>query len=160
MENEVYELLDKLNIEYKIVNHPPLFTYEDSKKYNIKIDAVICKNLFIKNKDKSQYYIFVLPVEKKANLKLAQELLEESRLSFGDECMLQEKLGVKSGSVSIFNVINLKERDIIFVLDEEILKCQKVAFHPNTNTLSVIFNPNDICKIFEFYNIKYKFIKL
>ena len=160
MENEVYELLDKLNIEHTVVNHPPLFTHEDAKKYNIKLDAVICKSLFIRNKDKSQYYIFALPIEKKIDLKLAQKLLEETRLSFGDENALQEKLGVKSGSVSIFNVINMKEKDIIFVLDEDILNCEKVAFHPNTNTLTVMFNPKEIHKIFEFYNIKYRFIMI
>ena len=56
MENKVYELLDKLHIEYEIVQHPPLFTCEDNKKYNIKMDAQICKNLFVRNKNKSKYY--------------------------------------------------------------------------------------------------------
>lgn len=158
MESEVYELLDKLGIEYKVVNHPPLFTYEDAKKYNIKLDAVICKSLFIRNKDKSQYYVFALPIEKKIDLKSVQKILKETRLSFGDENALEEKLGVKSGSVSIFNAINMKEKDVTFILDEEILNCERVAFHPNINTITVILDPKEISKILEFYNIKYKFI--
>ncbi len=160
MENEVYELLDKLNIEYKKVEHPALFTSEDNKKYNIKIDATVCKNLFIRNSNKSQYYIFVLPLNKKIDLKLSQKQLGEKRLSFGDEAILEEKLGVKTGSVSIFNVINLKEKDIIFILDEDILQCDKVGFHPNINTATVIFKPNELHKIFKHYDIKYKFIKI
>lgn len=160
MEDEVYKLLDKLNIEYMKIEHPPLFTCEDNKKYNIKLDAVICKNLFIKNSNKSQYYLFSIPIEKKMDLKFLQTLLGETRLSFANEDMLGEKLGVKSGAVSIFNIINLKDKDIMFVLDEDILKYEKVAFHPNINTLTVIFNPKELNKIFECYKVKYKFIKM
>lgn len=160
MQNEVYKLLNKLNIEYIVKKHPPLFNCEDTKKYNIEFDAIICKNLFIRNSNKSQYYIFVLPLDKKLNLKSVQLLLEETRLSFGDEKILYEKLAVKTGSVSIFNVINLKKKDIIFVLDENILNYEKVAFHPNINTETVIFHSKEIYKIFEFYNIKYKFVTI
>lgn len=159
MENEVYKLLDKLNIEYTKIEHPPLFTVEDNEKYNIKFDAVVCKNLFIRNSNKSQYYLVSLPLEKRVDLKSLQMLLEEKRLSFGNENVLEEKLGIKSGAVSIFNIINLKDNDIIFVLDEEILKYEKVGFHPNVNTETVIFNPKELYRIFECYNVKYKFIK-
>ena len=74
--------------------------------------------------------------------------------------MLEEKLKIKSGAVSIFNIINIKDNDIIFIVDEEILNCEKVGFHPNENTETVIFNPKELNKIFECYNIKYKFIKI
>ncbi len=160
MENEVYKLLDKLNIEYTKIEHPPLFTCEDNEKYNIKFDAVVCKNLFIRNSSKSQYYLVSLPLEERVDLKSLQMLLEEKRLSFGNENVLEEKLGIKSGAVSIFNIINLKDNDIIFVLDEEILKYEKVGFHPNINTETVIFNPKEITKILGFYNVEFKFIKI
>lgn len=160
MQNEVYKLLDKLNIEYTKIEHPPLFTCEDNEKYNIKFDAVVCKNLFIRNSNKSQYYLVSLLLEKRVDLKSLQMLLEEKRLSFGNENVLEEKLGIKSGAVSIFNIINLKDNDIIFVLDEEILKYEKVGFHPNINTETLIFNPKEITKILEFYNVEFKFIKI
>lgn len=160
MENEVYKLLDKLNIEYTKVEHPPLFTCADNEKYNIKFDAVVCKNLFIRNSNKCQYYLVSLPLEKRVDLKSLQMLLGEKRLSFGDESVLEEKLGIKSGAVSIFNIINLKDKDIIFILDEDILKCEKVGFHPNINTETVILNPKELYRIFEFYDVKYKFIKM
>lgn len=160
MQNEVYKLLDKLNIEYTKIEHPPLFTCEDNEKYKIKFDAIVCKNLFIRNSNKSQYYLVALPLEKRVDLKLLQMLLGEKRLSFGNENVLEEKLGIKSGAVSIFNIINLKDKDIMFILDEDILKCEKVGFHPNINTETVIFNPQEIHKIFECYNVKYKFIEI
>ena len=157
---EVYDLLDKLKIKYIRIKHPALFTYEDVKKNNINIDAVICKNLFIRNSKKSQYYIVALPIQKRANLKLLQTELEESRLSFGDEETLEEKTGVKSGSVSIFNSIKLKDKNIIFIVDEELLQYEKIAFHPNINTETTVFSPKEIYKIFDECNVKYKFIKL
>ena len=160
MEKEVYKLLDKLDIEYTKIEHPPLSTCEDNEKYNIKFDAVVCKNLFIRNSNKSQYYVFVLPLEKRVNLKSLQMILGETRLSFGDENILEEKLGIKAGAVSIFNITNLEDDDIIFVLDEDILKYEKVGFHPNMNTATVIFNPKELSKIFEYYNVKYKFIAI
>jgi len=159
MKNEVYKLLNKLQIQYDKIEHPPLFTCEDNEKYNIKFDAVVCKNLFIRNSNKSQYYVISLPLEKRIDLKSLQMLLGEKRLSFGNENVLEEKLGIKSGAVSIFNIINLKDTDIIFILDEDILKYEKIGFHPNINTATVIFNPKEIHKIFEGYNVKYKFIK-
>ena len=160
MENEVYQLLNKLYIKYEKIKHPPLFICEDNEKYKIKFDAIVCKNLFIRNSNKSQYYFVALPIEKRVDLKLLQMLLGEKRLSFGNENVLEEKLGIKSGAVSIFNIINLKDKDIMFILDEDILKCEKVGFHPNINTETVIFNPQEIHKIFECYNVKYKFIEI
>ena len=160
MKNEVYQLLNKLHIQYEKIEHPPLFTCEDNEKYNIKFNAIVCKNLFIRNSNKSQYYLVVLPLEKRVDLKLLQMLLGEKRLSFGNENVLEEKLGIKSGAVSIFNIINLKDKDIMFILDEDILKCEKVGFHPNINTETVIFNPKELNKIFEYYNVNYKFIAI
>lgn len=160
MKDEVYKLLNQLNIQYDKIEHPPLFTGKDNEKYKIKFDAIICKNLFIRNSNKSQYYLFTLPIEKTVNLKSLQILLEETRLSFGNENILEEKLGIKAGAVSIFNIINMKENDVIFILDKEILKYEKVAFHPNVNTETVIFNPKELNKILQYYHINYQFITI
>ena len=160
MENEVYKLLNELEIEYEKIEHPPLFSGSDSEKYNVKIDALDCKNLFLRNNKKTQYYLVCLPVEKRADLKKLQEKLNETRLSFGNEQVLEEKLGIKSGSVSIFNVINLTDKSLIFILDEDMLKGERVAFHPNINTASVMFSPKYLTKILEHFGAKYKFIKV
>ena len=160
MEDEVYKLLDELEIKYEKIEHPPLFSGSDSEKYNIKIDALDCKNLFLRNNKKTQYYLVCLPVKKRANLKELQEKLQETRLSFGNEQTLEEKLGIKSGSVSIFNVINLTDKNLIFILDKDMLEADRVAFHPNVNTASVMFEPKNLSKILEHFNAKYKFIKI
>jgi len=160
MKEEVYEFLDKLNIEYEKVDHPAFFCEDDHEKYDIKIEATICKNLFLRNKNKSKYYLVSLPLHKKANLKLIQEKLNETRLSFGNEEILEEKLNIKTGSVSIFNIVSVKETDVKFIIDEEILEYEKIAFHPNINTASVIFNANDISKILDNFDVNYEFVNI
>lgn len=160
MENEVYKLLDKLNIKYTKIEHPPLFTCEDNKKYNIKFEALVCKNLFIRNSNKSRCYLVTMPLEKSLDLKALKMLLEETRLSFANEEALEQKLGVKSGAVSIFNVINMKDNGVSFILDKDILKYEKVAFHPNVNTATITINSEELYKILECYNAKYKFVTL
>jgi len=132
MQNEIYKLLNSLNIKYTKTHHLPLFSCEDNKKYNIKFDTMICKNLFIRNGNKSQYYIIIIPLEKKINFKTLQKILSETRLSFGDEKILEEKLGIKTGSVSVFNIINQKCNDIIYILD---VKYERVGFHSSLHFL-------------------------
>lgn len=160
MKEKVYDILKKLQINYEITEHPALFTAEDSEKYGVTIDGVDCKNLFLRNKDKSQYYLVSLPLEKRANLKELQNVLKESKLSFGSDEALYEKLGIKSGSVSVLNIIEIEKTDVKFIIDKNLLKVKKVGFHPNENTVTIIFNPNEIEKILKKYNAKYEFIDL
>ena len=160
MEEKVYEAFKQLNIEYEKVEHPPLITCEDIEKYKVKIDGVDFKNLFIRNKNKSRYYLVCLPVEKRANLKELEAKLQETKLSFGSEETLYEKLRITSGSVSLLNIIEVEKTDVKFVIDKSILQAKKIGFHPNVNTATVLFEPEGINKIMQFYNAEYEFIEL
>ena len=160
MEQKIYDLFKQLNIDYEKIEHPALFTCEDCEKYKIEFNGVDCKNLFLRNRNKSKYYLVSLPLEKRADLKVLQERLEESKLSFGNEEVLLEKLNITSGSVSLLNIIGVEKTDVTFIIDEEILKSEKVGFHPNVNTATVLFSPSDIVKIMEHYNAEYKFIEI
>ena len=157
---QVYEVLDKLGIPFEKVDHPALFSQADNEKNPRNIDAVILKNLFLRNKKKSKYYLFTLPLEKKADLVLLRKTLEETNLSFGDETALEEKLNIKKGSVSLLNIIGVESTDVIFVIDREVLRYERIALHPNDNTASVIFSPEDIYKVLDYYDAKYDFVSL
>ena len=82
MDEKVYKLFRELEIPFEKIEHPALFSCNDNEKYNLSFNGTICKNLFIRNSNKSQYYLIVLPIEKQLNLKDLQKLLNESRLSF------------------------------------------------------------------------------
>lgn len=158
--SEVYAFFDRLGIPYRKVEHPPMFTQADNDKYRPKIDAVIFKNLFLRNKNKSRYYLLSLPLYKKADLLLLQHILGESRLSFGVEAMLEEKLNIKAGSVSVLNIIGVKKTDVIFLIDRSALEYEMIGVHPNDNTATIIFPPGALSKIFDFFGIEYRFLEL
>ena len=160
MEKDVYQLLKQLKIQFETVQHPPLFTCADNDKYGIKFDGQISKNLFLRTKDKTQYYLVSLPLEKRANLAAIQENLGTTRLSFGSDADLEEKLGIKSGAVSLLNIINNAKRDVMFVVDNELLQHPRIGFHPNVNTATVLFSPTEVPKILKHFQVEYNFIDI
>lgn len=159
MENEVYEVLNKLNINFQTIEHQPVFTGDDVAE-NINIDGIYCKSLFIRNKNKSNYYLLSLPIDVRPDLKLLEQDLFETRLSFGNEEVLQSKLNITYGSVSLLNIIGVGRTDVKFIIDKSILGVKIVGFPPNINTASVLFAPTDIHKIMEHYEADYEFINV
>ena len=156
----VYTLLDKLGIEYAKADHQPIFTHADSELLPVQIDAIIFKNLFLRNKDKSRYYLYSLPLTKRADLAAVSKAIGESRLSFGDEYALQEKLNIQHGAVSFLNVIGTESTDVSLLIDSSVFYCDKIGVHPNDNTATVILKPQDIERIFFVCGVDYRFLSL
>jgi Ala-tRNA(Pro) deacylase len=158
--SKVYALFGKLGIKYRVVEHPPIFTEEDNKKHGIQIDSVIFKNLFLRNKNKSRYYLVSLPLEKKADLAALQARLGETRLSFGSEADLWDKLAITHGSVSLLNVIGVGKTDVIHVIDKTLFDSGTIAVHPNDNTATIIFEPKELARIYEHYGVDFRFSEI
>ena len=156
-QQRVKDVFEKLGIQYELVEHPPLFTCDDDAKYGLVFNGVVFKNLFLRNHNKSVYYLVSMPQEKRTDLKQIQECLGEKRLSFGSEEALLDKLNITAGTVSILNIIGSPETDVIFVIDKDALKCEKVGFHPNVNTETILFAPQYIEKIMNMYQVEYRF---
>ena len=157
-QEKVCSVLDCLGIEYRIIDHPPIFTQADSEALPVRIDAVIFKNLFLRNKDKSRCYLYSLPLTKRADLVALAKALGETRLSFGDEDALREKLNTRHGSVSFLNAIGAENTDVVFLTDSSVFDCELIGVHPNDNTATVILRPQDIRKIFDACGVKYRFL--
>ena len=159
MKEKVYEYLKKLDIEFKIYNHPALYTCADNDKYGLVFDGIRDKNLFLRNKNKSKFYLVSMPEIKALDLKTLALKLGESKLSFANEEQLFNKLKIKPGMVSFLNIVEA-EKDVIFIIDEDLLKGEKVCFHPNDNTATVTFSGKDIKKILQDFDVEYKLINL
>ena len=158
---EVLKVYNLLNIDYNLIRHPAIFCRADEEMVkDIKFDGEVCKNLFLKDKKTKSFYLVSLPASKRADLKKISDGLKCHRLSFGNEEELWEKLHIKSGSVSVLNVIGAPNTDVTFVIDKEIVNYDKVAFHPNDNTASISFKPENIVKIMDKYNKKYIFLEV
>ena len=148
---DIYEVFNKLNIEYQMVEHEEVFTAEQSKHIKNMIEGVGGKTLFLK--DKNNYYLYLLDDERQANLKFLSKSLNIGRLSFGNEDELYDKLKLKKGSVTPLGIIN-DNSSVILIIDKT-LKGKKILTHPNINTATVSIRYDDLIKFIKYCNNTY-----
>ena len=126
--------LEKLGVETSTVEHPPLFTVEDSQALRGEIPGGHTKNLFVKDK-KSRLFLLVLGEETEVDLKRVHERIgAQGRVSFGSAELLEEVWGVRPGAVTPFGAINDAEARVSVVLDEAMMAHPRLNFHPLVNT--------------------------
>lgn len=126
--------LAELSIETTTVEHPPLFTVEDSRALRGDIPGGHTKNLFVKDK-KSRLFLLVLGEETDVDLKRVHETIgAQGRVSFGSAELLEEIWGVLPGAVTPFGAINDREGRVTVVLDEAMMAHERLNFHPLINT--------------------------
>ncbi|RME95118.1 MAG: prolyl-tRNA synthetase associated domain-containing protein [Alphaproteobacteria bacterium] len=130
---QLFARLDDLGIAHKTVEHPPLFTVEESKRLRGDIPGAHTKNLFLKCK-KGTLWLLVALESTQIELKRLHARLGSGRLSFGKPELLREVLGVEPGSVTPFALINDTQQQVSVVLDEAMLACEPLNFHPLENT--------------------------
>jgi len=136
-EQKVYDVLEKLNISYVQHEHPPVFTVEQAEQHWENITGAHCKNLFLRNKKGNRHYLVILESSKKAALKSLEKQLGEDRLSFASEERLRKYLGLETGAVSPFGLINDSRKEVQVVIDRDLKKAERINFHPNVNTATV-----------------------
>ena len=137
---------DRLGIASETVDHPPLFTVEDSQNLRGDIPGGHCKNLFVKDK-KSRLFLLVLEEETVVDLKRVHEKIgAQGRVSFGSAELLEEVWGVKPGAVTPFGAINDSAGRVTVVLDAEMMRHDRVNFHPLVNTRTTGVQSTDLVK--------------
>lgn len=141
--NEIYELLDKLGIEYIRHKHRAVFTCEEADKYCGDIEGASSKNLFIRNRRGNKHYLLIIESSKKADLKKMAEILDESKLSFASEERLNKYLKLTRGAVSPFGLINDKNKEVTVIVDKDLWKSDRLQYHPNVNTETVELSRDD-----------------
>lgn len=156
---EVLETLEKMKIKYEIIKHPKAYTTKQADKYVEGHDGVLSKSLFLAGKNDKKFYLLILDDNKRADLKKLSNLVGE-RLHFANEKYLKAKLNLKPGSVSIFGILNNKEKDVNVYIDKNIIKETKISFHPNENTATIFILMDDMFKFLDNLNINYKIIDL
>ncbi len=156
---KVLEYLKGLGILYEIYEHPPLDTIEIALDYWKDIDATHCKNLFFRNHKGNRHYLVIIKDTTPFDIHSLEKILRQGKLSFASEKRMIKYLGVKPGSVSPFGLINDSNHHVYVFLDKQLQKAEKVSFHPNDNTASVVIRFSDLIKFlkerqngFEFIN--------
>ena len=142
----VYAALEALGIRYDRHEHPAVFTAEDASKYWNPIPGTQCKNLFLRNKKGDRHYLVVVEISKRVDLKDLVKIVGDDRLSFGSPERLMAKLGLTPGSVSPFGLIHDAEGSVRVLIDQDLRGAERLIFHPNINTASVVVSWSDLEK--------------
>lgn len=140
----VYDYLDNLGIEYYRVDHESAGTMADCQMVERVLDNVICKNLFLCNRQKTKFYLYVTPQDKPFVTKEFSPKVNSSRLSFGTPEDLERLLNLTPGSVSIMGLIFDKENVVQLVIDKELLTHKDFSCHPCKNTSSIKLRLSDL----------------
>ena len=156
--NKVFSRLKKLNIQYEVFEHPPLETIEIALKYWKDIDAMHCKNLFFRNHKGNRHYLVIIKDTTPFSIRSLEQKLKQGKLTFGSPKRLMKYLGVKPGSVSPFGLINDQEHHVHLFLDQQLQLADKISFHPNDNTASLVLNYCDFISYLDFTGNNYDFI--
>ena len=141
----VFEFLKRLGISYETHTHPPVLTVEEAAQYRSDIEFGENKNLFLRNKKGDKHYLVTIAASKTLDLrKLGEELGE--KLGFASEDRLSQYLDLSRGAVSPFGLINDAKKEVVYILDKDLLNNEKLGFHPNINTKTIIISAKDFEK--------------
>ena len=145
-EIRTYQLLDELGIEFDRTDHPdePATSMEVCADIDAILNVKICKNLFLCNRQKTAFYLLIMPGDKPFKTKELSGQLGISRLSFADEEHMLEYLDLLPGSVSVLGLMNDKDQKVRLVIDEDVLKEDLFGCHPCMNTSSIRFRTKDL----------------
>lgn len=147
-EMAVYELLDKLEISYQRVDHEAAATVDDCHGVDEALGIHICKNLFLCNRQKTDFYLLMMPGLKKFKTKELSAQLGVSRLSFAEAEYMEEFLDITPGSVSVMGLMNDKDHRVRLLIDREFLQDEFVGCHPCVNTSSLKLRMKDVLEKF------------
>ena len=143
---KLFEIFDKLDIKYDIVEHPPAETTEQADSYIEGKEGARTKNLFLANRKDKQYYLIVMDDQKMISLKDYNKLLGEKGMHFVDPDKILEILEQEVGIISVFGLVNTDE-DIIVMFDKDMVDENKImTFHPDDNTKTIFIKNEDIFK--------------
>ena len=140
-------MLKGLGIDFKIYNHPPIFTVAEGAHLKESIPGTHCRNLFLCDKKKAMTLV-VAANETKVDLKAPEAKLGCARLSFGSPDRLWKYLGIFPGAVCPFALVNDKNREVGLVLDAYMMRAETVCYHPLDNAQTIALSPFDLLKFF------------
>lgn len=146
-EIKVYDFLDRLSIEYERVDHQEAETMEICRDIEKILGCAICKNLLLCNRQKTSFYLLMMPGDKPFETKAFSKALGISRVSFADGEYMEKYLDITPGSLSVLGLMNDTENNVRLIIDEDIIKDEYIGCHPCINTSSLKIAAKDILSV-------------
>ena len=149
-EMRVYDLLDHLHMEYWRTDHPDAeaYTMDACKEIDDVLEATVCKNLFLTNRQHTQYYLLMMPGDKVFKTKELSKQIGSARLSFGSPEEMEELLNCTPGSSSVMGLMNDPENRVQLLVDQDILQGEFLGAHPCINTSSLKLRTSEVFGVF------------
>ena len=144
----ICRLLETLRIPYRMVEHPAAGAMEDLVAVEERLGVRISKNLFLCNRQKTVFYLLLIPADKRFKTSVVSKLIGSSRLSFGEEDKLYELLGVRPGSITPLGLVFDEAHQVNLLIDREVLALEEIGMHPLVNTASLAMKTEDLMKVY------------
>lgn len=145
METKLYADLQALNIPYDVVEHPAVFTVEESRAVDGDIPGGHTKNLFLKDAG-GRFWLVTVPAALRADLKALPAVMGAKRVSFGKGEDMERLIGVTPGSVTPLGAIADPEGAVTIVLDATLAAAERVNCHPLRNTATLGLSGADLVR--------------
>jgi len=139
-----YDLLDRLGVEYQRIDHEAAMTMEACAAIDEALNAVICKNLLLCNRQCTVFYLLMMPGDKSFKTSILSKEIGSSRLSFAAPEYMEKFLDITPGSLSVLGLMNDKENQVQLLIDEDVLKGAYFGCHPCINTSSLRIATRDL----------------
>ena len=139
-----YDLLDRLGVEYQRIDHDAAMTMEACAAIDAALNAVICKNLLLCNRQCTVFYLLMMPGDKNFKTSILSKEIGSSRLSFAAPEYMEKFLDITPGSLSVLGLMNDKENQVQLLIDEDVLKGAYFGCHPCINTSSLRIATRDL----------------
>lgn len=143
-EMRTYDLLDACQIAYQRVDHRPAMDMEACAEIDQALTGMICKNLFLCDRHEREFYLLMIPGNKRFQTKELSAKLGTTRLSFAGEDHMLRLLNLTPGSVSVMGLMNDADHRVQLVIDEDVVKDAYICCHPCINTSSIQFPMADL----------------
>ena len=140
----VYLFLEKLGVDFLRVDHQPAMTMEICAEIDKVLGAAICKNLFLCNRQQTDFYLLMMPDDKPFKTKNLSQQIGSARLSFAGAEHMETLLNITPGSVSVMGLMNDTENRVTLLIDEDVLKDDFFGCHPCINTSSLKIKTDDL----------------
>ena len=146
LEKEIrcYDFLDSLGVSYQRIDHEAAMTMEACAAVDEVLDAVICKNLLLCNRQCTDFYLLMIVGEKHFKTSVLSKQIGSSRLSFAGPEYMEQFLDITPGSLRVLGLMNDKERRVQLLIDADVLKGEYFGCHPCINTSSLRLRTADL----------------
>lgn len=158
--NSIYALLNNKHIHFTYTEHRPVYSMEELDTLEIPANAVICKNLFLRNSSGKQHFLLSVPADTPVDFKELAVKLASSRLSFASAERLEKYLGLQSGLVSPFGLLNNTSKSVIFISSKDLSPATIIGIHPNDNTATVWLAFGDLLSLLSELQVEVKLIEM